>query len=541
MRKNKTWKLALILVLCMSQVSFAASNSIEQSGKTLKINGINKKVNLVTIDLNDPDIELGVSVANDKIGGSEDFSSMIKRKNPVAAINANYFDAYDTLEPYGAIMMNNKFAYMEGSAASMLISEKRTIDMGSYKVGINGYIDGFRENKWNAKTKGMDFYLFKIWYVNNVPIDTTGVYLYTPDRGDKIVLKGGTVIEVIKDKVTKIIKNAKQANIPKDGYLIYYSNTKDLIKFADTRFKVGNTIELEYEIIGKTKEEPKEEIKKEEPKKDEKPKSAIQTKLFGSINKLTKNNWSSAKGGMQYNLFSIWYINSKPTDLSGVYLYTPERGASVEVNGGHAVLVEDGKVAKIEFDIKEVNIPKDGFAVYYAKNSAKKEFIEARFEVGYTVDFYHSETLKLDTKKIIKKAVEDNNAALDVELTTKDTPIAELNENKFEGMISAGPYLVEDGKVVFDPKVNGFKEDKITINRAQRSAIGITKKNQLLLVTGSNLNMEELAKVMVELGAVKAMNLDGGASSALYAKGKIITTPGRKLNTVLMIYDKSIK
>jgi exopolysaccharide biosynthesis protein len=97
---------------------------------------------------------------------------------------------------------------------------------------------------------------------------------------------------------------------------------------------------------------------------------------------------------------------------------------------------------------------------------------------------------------------------------------------------------VQDGKIVFNPKTSGFTENKIIKDRGQRSAIGITKSNKLLLVTGSNLNMNELSKVMVELGAVKAMNLDGGASSGLYAKGNMITNPGRKLNTVLMIYNK---
>jgi len=42
---------------------------------------------------------------------------------------------------------------------------------------------------------------------------------------------------------------------------------------------------------------------------------------------------------------------------------------------------------------------------------------------------------------------------------------------------------------------------------------------------------------MINLGAVEAMNLDGGASSALYANGSIITQPGRKLSTVLAVYD----
>ena len=111
-----------------------------------------------------------------------------------------------------------------------------------------------------------------------------------------------------------------------------------------------------------------------------------------------------------------------------------------------------------------------------------------------------------------------------------------LIENNIKTIISAGPYLVEDGKVIYDPNKNGFKEDKITKNKAQRSAIGISKNNKLILVTGSNLNMLELAEIMVKLGADRAMNLDGGASSALYANGKMITPAGRKLHTVLMIW-----
>jgi len=379
MKKNRILSIVLILVFCFADVSLAASNSIGVAKKAIKINNQNKTVNVVTVDLNSPDIELGVSIANDKVGGSEDFLSMIKRKKAAAAINANFFDAYKTLEPYGGIMMNKEIVYLESSPASMTISDKGKVDIGKYKIEINGYLDGFRENEWNNEKQDMDYYLFEIWYVNQVPRDPEGVYLFTKARGDKVKLNGGIAIEVVKDKVTKITKNAKEAKIPKDGYIIYYGNSKGFASFVDDRFKIGQTVELEYEIA----EESETSVKK--PKKEE---------------------------------------------------------------------------------------------------------------------------------KIIK------------------------NSTEIESMISAGPLLVQDGKIVFNPKTSGFTENKIIKDRGQRSAIGITKSNKLLLVTGSNLNMNELSKVMVELGAVKAMNLDGGASSGLYAKGNMITNPGRKLNTVLMIYNK---
>jgi len=376
MRKKKVFAIVLTMVLMMSQVSVAKSNSVGYAKKTVTINNQKKTVNVVTVDLNNPNIQLGVTIANDKIGGHEDFSNMIKRKKPIAAINANYFDAYKTLEPMGAIMIDNKFQYLEGSPASMIVTDDGKVQIGQYNMGINGYINGFRENNWNNETQSMDYNLFKIWYVNNVPKDSTGAYIYTPARGSKIDLNGGIAIEVIKDKVTKITKNAKQASIPKNGYVIYYGNTKSFENYVDQRFKVGDKIELEYEILE-------------------------------------------------------------------------------------------------------------------AKENAQK----------------------------------------------KQEELKEIKQNNIKSIISAGPYLVENGKSIYDPNKNGFKEDKITKNRGQRSAIGITKNNKLLLVTGSNLNMKELSQIMVKLGADRAMNLDGGASSALYANGKTITPAGRKLHTVLMVYE----
>ncbi len=350
MKKIKLMVLILAIILTSGQVTMAASNSVGSAVKTINVNGQKRSVNVVTVDLNNKDISLGVTIANNKIGGNEDFSNMIKRKKPIAAINANYFDAYKTLEPIGTIMIDNKFQYLEGSPASMVVSNDGKVSIGQYKFGINGYINGFRENKWNSGTQAMDYNLFQIWYVNNLPKDPNGVYLYTPSRGDKIALKGGIAIEVVKDKVTKITKDAQETTIPKDGYIIYYGNCKSFETYVAQRFKVGNTLELEYEVIEAKQEKQikkeKEALDKEKEKNPKVELSATQTKLFGSINGQTTNYWSDEKNGMAYNLFNVWYINSKPIHPTGVYLYTPERGSSVKVDGGHYISVEDRKIAK---------------------------------------------------------------------------------------------------------------------------------------------------------------------------------------------------
>lgn len=529
MKNRFIFVLALLLIFSSLKVSNAAPSDVAVELKTLNINNQAKSVNVVTVNLNSADIELEVVTANDGVHGSEDLSSMINRKKPVAAINANYFDAYNSFEPYGSIIKNKKFTYLEGEYTSLVIKEGNKVAIDRFKSTINGYLDGKTENQWNNTTQSMDFNIFSIWYVNNLPTDNTGVYLYTPARGTSIWLSTGTAIEVINNTVTRVLKNPQQTTIPANGYIIYYGAYAADDNYINARFKPGRTVGFSHNFIPVGENT---QVASTVPVQV----SAKQTKLFGSLDKKTKNNWNNDKNDMDFNLFNIWYINSKPIDSSGVYLYTPERGSTFSVPQGNAVTVTNGVVSKVDLKTSTINIPVNGYVIYYGKDAANDEYITKRFEIGRSVDFYHEANLQLDTINIIKKAIDDNRSALLETIATTASTGLDLNAADF--MISAGPFLVKDGKIIANPIAQGFTEAKITVNRAQRSALGITKDNKLKLVTGSNLNIDELAQVMLALGCDRAMNLDGGASSGLYANGRILTTPGRKLNTVLMIKDK---
>jgi exopolysaccharide biosynthesis protein len=62
---------------------------------------------------------------------------------------------------------------------------------------------------------------------------------------------------------------------------------------------------------------------------------------------------------------------------------------------------------------------------------------------------------------------------------------------------------------------------------------GVTKSGELILVTvdgrrpGETVgaSMVEAARLMVWLGARQAINLDGGGSSAMIVKGKVVNRP----------------
>lgn len=103
--------------------------------------------------------------------------------------------------------------------------------------------------------------------------------------------------------------------------------------------------------------------------------------------------------------------------------------------------------------------------------------------------------------------------------------------------LCCGPTLLIDGKTVIDPASEGFRDPHVYA-RANRSALGVTTNKKLLLVTmPRGVTLENEAKVMKALGCVDAINLDGGASSAMYYKGKYVNAAGRKLTNVLLVYD----
>jgi hypothetical protein len=104
-------------------------------------------------------------------------------------------------------------------------------------------------------------------------------------------------------------------------------------------------------------------------------------------------------------------------------------------------------------------------------------------------------------------------------------------------LLQAGPLLVRGGAPVLgDPE--GFSagshqfDSDITAGRYPRAAIGLTRRGEVLAVAcdgraddEAGLTMAELAEAMAALGAVQAMNLDGGGSTSLVCGGRLRNTP----------------
>lgn len=97
--------------------------------------------------------------------------------------------------------------------------------------------------------------------------------------------------------------------------------------------------------------------------------------------------------------------------------------------------------------------------------------------------------------------------------------------------VGAGPMLVKNGSVYLTTKTEQFGSD-VAGGRAPRTALGVNKDGHLLLAVvdgrqshSIGMTLLELAQFMQELGAVDAMNLDGGGSSDMVVTGKVVNKP----------------
>ncbi|GAA1017702.1 hypothetical protein Aple_024590 [Acrocarpospora pleiomorpha] len=109
-----------------------------------------------------------------------------------------------------------------------------------------------------------------------------------------------------------------------------------------------------------------------------------------------------------------------------------------------------------------------------------------------------------------------------------------------DSIVSAAPTLVEDGRTHIDAAAEGVV-DPVDLSfgytwankRQPRTMAGIDRRGRLLLVTvdgrlsggSEGFTLTEGAAFMRSLGAVQALNLDGGGSTAMAVNGTLVNRP----------------
>ena len=166
---------------------------------------------------------------------------------------------------------------------------------------------------------------------------------------------------------------------------------------------------------------------------------------------------------------------------------------TLTAGGGREFLVRDGRIVDIRNDNSVIS---EGTVVLSA--SGRQAWLMADLKIG-------------DSLKIVQTL----------------GPVWD----KVTQAVGAGPCLVKNGEIYMTTLGEEFGSD-VAGGRAPRTALGITKDGKALLVvvdgrsrSSVGYTLLELARFMLEQGAVEAMNLDGGGSSQMIIGSQIVNTP----------------
>ena len=106
-------------------------------------------------------------------------------------------------------------------------------------------------------------------------------------------------------------------------------------------------------------------------------------------------------------------------------------------------------------------------------------------------------------------------------------------------LISGSPRLIRGGQLCYETDAASADQsrfgDKVA---AGRTVAGIGADGRLILCSVDAATIQQLREMMTALGCVEALNLDGGASRAMYCNGSYQCTPGRQLTCTLQIFVK---
>lgn len=192
--------------------------------------------------------------------------------------------------------------------------------------------------------------------------------------------------------------------------------------------------------------------------------------------------------------FPITHLNSGYIE-AGIARYTPDWGNAYKTLADNEVVVtvQQGQVTNRQSTTtagQVVPIPQDGYLLVVRSNTAAAQALP----IGTTV----AQTTR----------------------TLPDTLMQSPN------LMGGGPLLVKSGRIVLDAPAEQFSTAFVQ-QAAPRSAIGVVN-NQLILVAvhnrvgGAGPTLSEMARLMQQLGATEALNLDGGSSTSLYLGGRLV-------------------
>ena len=214
---------------------------------------------------------------------------------------------------------------------------------------------------------------------------------------------------------------------------------------------------------------------------------------------------------------------NRPLAVDEMILFTPEFHRSTLTNpDGVEVVVRGNTVISVNDLTGSSRIPSDGFVISAVGKA--RDWIKRNVRRGSRLRF---------TWKII--SIEPNDTG---------------KWRRAYSILGAGPQLIKSGRISVTHLQEQMAENFAT-DRHPRTAIGKTADGKLLMVTvdgrqpkvSVGMSLHSLADLLMELKATDAINFDGGGSTTMVVKQKVVNRPSdqtgeRPVSDAILVFSR---
>ncbi|NLV85791.1 MAG: phosphodiester glycosidase family protein [Clostridiales bacterium] len=214
--------------------------------------------------------------------------------------------------------------------------------------------------------------------------------------------------------------------------------------------------------------------------------------------------------GNEVKKWPCYELNSIAQTYSNSVIYTPAYGSVLNIKtDATAVTITNGRVSSVSpcYAGDSLSIPEDGYILWLGGDYTSTSYYTAP-EIGD----------KVSLTPYLFKADEEGFSA-----------------EGLKSLISGAPRLVK-GSAIETYLDEGFSEARFTTASTPRTAVGTLPDGKLVLVSVQSATIQKMREMMHTLGCVDAINMDGGASTAMYYKGSYIRSSGRNLTATLQVF-----
>jgi len=230
--------------------------------------------------------------------------------------------------------------------------------------------------------------------------------------------------------------------------------------------------------------------------------------------------WHTVIIGKQF--FEVFGVNRQRKN-NELILFTPEFSRTTLTEpSGVEIVVRKNRIVKVSVDKGSVIIPSDGFVLSASGSEVAEllQFAKLNSRVHPTIHLARMDAGEIDASG--------------------------------EDIVGGVPQLIKNGKIEITWEQE--KQSKQFVEtRHPRTAVAKLKDGKFLMITVDGRSAEsvgmsllELAEMLLEFGAVDAMNLDGGGSTTMFLGGKVVNQPSdkegeRKVGDAILVFPRKTK